>query len=89
MAVSYFSMALLTLQEQGIEPMYLYHMFEDLRNQPVFKEVTSILEGWGYKFPSGFSDIHSGFKSELSFGEFDRDAVSLPDLVGERNQPTN
>lgn len=78
---SYFSAALLNLQEKGLEPMYLYHLIEDLRDQPIYKIVTSILTEWGYRFPSNFSTINSTYKSGISFDELNQREISLLELV--------
>ncbi|MDP2761376.1 MAG: polysialyltransferase family glycosyltransferase [Sideroxyarcus sp.] len=80
---SYFSAALLNLQEKGVEPLYLYHLIEELRDQPVYKIVTSILEDWGYRFPPDFSSVHSGYKSGIPFDKFNQGAISLLELVRE------
>jgi hypothetical protein len=80
---SYFSAALLNLQEKGVEPMYLYHLIEDLRDQPVYKIVTSILEDWSYSFTPDFSSVHSGYKSGISFERLNQGAISLLELVEE------
>lgn len=80
---SYFSAALLNLQEKGVEPMYLYHLIEELRDQPVYIIVTSILEDWGYSFPTDFSSVHSGYKSGIPFEKLNQGAISLLELVRE------
>ena len=78
---SYFSAALLNLQEKGVEPLYLYHLIVELRDQPVYKIVTSILKDWGYRFPSDFSGVHSGYKSGLAFDELNQGGINLLELV--------
>lgn len=80
-AASYFSAALLSLQERGVEPMYLFHLFDELRRQPVFMVVASILNGWGYRFLSDLSDIDAGYKSGIITTEFNQSKISLIELI--------
>jgi len=77
---SYFSSALLSLIECGIEPLYLYHLIPELREQPIFKEVTSILNQMGYKFAPSFSAINKNYQSGL-IGRRYKEAITLADIT--------
>jgi hypothetical protein len=78
---SYFSAALLNLHDLGLEPMYLYHLIDDLRDQPVFRIVTSILEDWGYNFVTNFSCVRSGYISGIPANNRADGAQSIQELV--------
>jgi hypothetical protein len=78
---SYFSTALLNLREMGIEPLYLYHLIEELAGQPVFLETTEILKSWGYRFVADFSAVGSGYVSGLDAVAANPAGLPLRDLV--------
>jgi hypothetical protein len=63
---SYFSAGLLSIEYEGIEPLYLYGLLDDLARQPVFAIATRILSAWGYRFPRGDSDVHTGYRSGIT-----------------------
>ena len=63
---SYFSSALLNIEYQGIEPLYLYSLLDDLEGQPVFKIATRILTTWGYRFVSSVDQVRSGYCSGIA-----------------------
>ena len=63
---SYFSAALLSIEYQGIEPLYLYPLLDDLANQPVFKIATRILTAWGYRFVGSTEEVRSGYRSGIA-----------------------
>ncbi len=62
---SYFSAALLNLDGSEIEPMYLYHLIDEIASQKVFVQVTALLQQWGYKFVDGFDELGRGYHSGL------------------------
>ncbi len=62
---SYFSTTLLNLGDCGVQPMYLYHLFEDLATQKIFRQTTALLKQWHYRFVDGFADVRTGYRSGL------------------------
>jgi hypothetical protein len=78
---SYFSTALLGIEYEDIEPMYLYHLLDDLAGQPIFAAATKILASWGYRFVESQSDIRCGFKGGLTDGT--SDGIDLATLIGD------
>ncbi|OQS08486.1 hypothetical protein B0T37_19500 [Chromobacterium violaceum] len=65
---SYFSAGLLSIEYEGIEPLYLYHLLDDLAVQPVFAGVTRILKIWGYRFAE-VGGVRAGYHSGISDGD--------------------
>jgi len=63
---SYFSAGLLSIDYQGIEPLYLYHLLDDLAHQPVFEIATRILTAWGYRFVDSDDQVRSGYRSGIT-----------------------
>lgn len=63
---SYFSSALLNIEYQGIEPLYLYSLLDDLMAQPVFRITTGILTTWGYRFVASEDEVRSGYRSGIA-----------------------
>lgn len=80
-AASYFCSALQSLSDRGIEPLYLYHLIPDLRIQPVFQEVTSILEDLNYNFVSSLTGINAFYSSGLLHKPSGIKHVKLVDIV--------
>ena len=80
---SYFSAALIGLEYEGIEPMYLYHLVDDLANQPTFTSVTQILRSWGYNFVDSVDKIRAGYRSHLCCN-----SSKVEDLFQFLNNPT-
>ncbi len=78
---SYFSAALLSLYERGVQPLYMYHLVPDLREKKYFQLVSLILDQWGYTFASDFSSVKSGYKSNLKFRSLDCEEKSLLDII--------
>lgn len=72
---SYLSAGLLSIEYEGIEPLYLYHLLDDLTGQPVFSIATRILQSWGYKFATD-ADVCSGYCSGIT----DDDSSASVDL---------
>ncbi|WP_046156662.1 polysialyltransferase family glycosyltransferase [Chromobacterium vaccinii] len=72
---SYFSAALLSIEYEGIEPLYLYHLLDDLAEQPVFMGVTRILRVWGYRFVED-GGVRAGYHSGIT----DSDPAATIDL---------
>jgi hypothetical protein len=62
---SYFSTALSSIEYKGIEPLYLYHLLDDLKDQPVFAVVSRILRTWDYHFVESDEDVRSGYRSGI------------------------
>ena len=63
---SYFSAGLLSIEYEGIEPLYLYPLLDDLVNQPVFEIATRILTAWGYRFVDSDAEVRSGYRSGIT-----------------------
>jgi len=80
---SYFSAALIGIEYEGIEPMYLYHLVDDLANHPTFTSVTQILRSWGYNFVDSVDQIRAGYRSHLCCN-----SASAEDFFQFLNKPT-
>ena len=83
-AVSYLSAGLLNLLYRGVEPLYIYHLFPQLRGQPLYRESTAILESQGYNFVPGIEAIAPDYRSGLELGERAASATRLAELAGTR-----
>lgn len=79
---SFFSAALLSLKDRGVEPLYLYHLFNELNCQPIFVETTSILQEWCYKFPN-WGEVSSDYQSGLRFAEWSDRTFAIGELLAE------
>jgi hypothetical protein len=62
---SYFSVTLLNLGDCGVQPLYLYHLLDELASQKYFRQTTALLEQWGYRFVGSFAEARSGYRSGL------------------------
>ncbi len=62
---SYFSTPLLNIEYEGIEPLYLYQLLDDVRDQPVFAIVSRMLRMWGYRFVDSDNEVHSDYRSGI------------------------
>lgn len=82
-AASYFSAALLNLHEIGVEPLYLYHLIDDLRGQIIYRTVTEILSDLGYAFISSFLDIGARYSSCLSSSSSNPLTIDILQLLAE------
>jgi hypothetical protein len=78
---SYFSAALLSLHERGVEPLYLYHLIKELNDKPYFQLVSKILISWDYNFAPDLSEVKTGYKSQFNFNEINKNVLSLADVV--------
>jgi hypothetical protein len=63
---SYFSAGLLSIEYQGIEPLYLYPLLDDLVDQPVFRIATRILTAWGYRSVAADDEVRRGYRSGIA-----------------------
>jgi hypothetical protein len=77
---SYFSAGLLSIEYEGIEPLYLYHLLDDLREQPAFAIATRILRTWGYRFVGSDDEICSGYRSGI-MTDNPASAIDLQELL--------
>lgn len=77
---SYFSAGLLSIEYEDIEPLYLFHLFDDLKNQPVFEKTTSILRTWGYQFARNFDEVCTGYHSGITENA-PNVSIKLQDLI--------
>jgi len=80
---SYFSAGLLSLEYEGIEPMYLYTLLDDLKDQPAFTVATRILASWGYRFPATDHEVRSGYRSGITSEDGDS-GIALAELLAQR-----
>lgn len=62
---SYFSASLLNIEYDNIEPLYLYHLLDDLKDQLAFRITSKLLLSWGYNFPS-VDEVRSGYRSGIN-----------------------
>jgi hypothetical protein len=63
-AVSFFSSALMSLQLQGVEPVFLYRMLNMKEIGPL-KHLTHMLTELNYKFPNTKTDINKNYESRI------------------------
>ncbi|MCD4498932.1 alpha-2,8-polysialyltransferase family protein [Chromobacterium vaccinii] len=78
---SYFSAGLLSIEYEGIEPLYLYHLLDDLVEQPVFVIASRILRIWGYHFADDdgvCAGYHSGITNDDSVTSIDLRQLLMP-----------
>jgi len=64
-ACSYISTALLNLCQFGIEPIFVYQLLPDLRDEPMFLRATETLRQLGYRFPESWDAISPFFSSGI------------------------
>jgi hypothetical protein len=77
---SYFSAALLNIEYEGIEPLYLYHLLEDVAGQPVAVIASHFLRTLGYRFAASDGDVCSGYCSGINAAD-PATAVELRQLL--------
>jgi O-antigen/teichoic acid export membrane protein len=82
---SYFSTPLLNLSGTGIEPLFLYHLLDDLKDQPFFAQLTALLHQWDYQFVEDWSAVRSGYTSSIRLGNNFNDLPLLSEALGTRN----
>lgn len=78
---SYFSTPLLNLSSTGIEPLFLYHLLDDLKDQPVFGQLTALLHGWNYRFTQGWDEVRSGYISHICFTRMGAYPLTLSEIL--------
>ncbi len=72
---SYNSTPLLNLAGTGVQPVFLYHLLPDLLQAPSFAAMHLLLERWGYRFATNWSEVSSGYHA----GErFDNVVTAIP-----------
>jgi len=64
---SYCCTALLSLWGRGIQPLYLYHLFEEMASQKLFRQMTTLLSRWNYAFVDSFAAVRSGYRCGFNF----------------------
>ncbi|WP_411723206.1 polysialyltransferase family glycosyltransferase [Loktanella salsilacus] len=67
--VSYHSTPLLNLKGTGVQPIFVYHLIEDLKDQSAFVAMHALLTSWDYRFPARWEDVASGFDSGSKFDD--------------------
>jgi len=78
---SYFSTPLLNLSGTGIEPLFLYHLLDDLVDQPVFAQLTALLSGWKYQFAQCWEEVGTGYTSHICFQHDGADLLTLSEVL--------
>lgn len=78
---SYFSTPLLNLSGTGIQPLFLYHLIEDLRDQPVFAKLTAFLLRWEYQFTQNWDEVRAGYISHIKFKHDGADPLTLSETL--------
>jgi|GEM_PF-1468130 len=84
---SYNSTTLLNLGGTGVEPLYLYHLFEDLAGQKVFRQMTALLSQWRYRFIPTLAEARTGYRSGLDAQGWEGGA-SLPEVLAKADLVT-
>lgn len=64
---SYNSTPLLNLAGTGVQPVFVYHLLPDLLQAPSFAAMHLLLERWGYKFATNWSEVSSGYHAGEQF----------------------
>lgn len=80
---SYFATPLLNLEGTGIQPLYIYHLIPDLKDQPMFRQLTKLLDGWNYHFAPTWQEVRSGYQSGLKFSS-NQNNIALQTIVKHR-----
>jgi hypothetical protein len=80
---SYFSTTLLNLGTCGVEPLYLYHLFEELAQQKIFRQTTTLLAQWHYRFVQSLTDVRAGYQSGFDRPD-ERARLNVCDLAADR-----
>lgn len=81
---SYFSTPLLNLSGTGVEPLFVYHLLDDLRNQPAFLQLTTLLRQWNYRFARDWGEVRAGYVSSIQYHAHDFVLPSLSEALGKR-----
>jgi len=79
--VSYHSTPLLNLKGTGINPIFVFHLLNDLKDQSAFVAMRALLVSWQYQFPSNWQDVSSGFDPGATFDDV-RGARPLSEIIG-------
>lgn len=77
---SYNSTPLLNLTGTGVQPLFVYHLLEDLRYAPSFDTMHALLDAWGYRFAASWNEVASGYSAGDRF-EKAPDAQTISQLV--------
>lgn len=78
---SYFATPLLNLSGTGIEPLFVYHLLDDLRDQPVFAHLTALLGKWEYQFALSWDEVRTGYISHINFKLDGVDSLTLSETL--------
>ena len=77
---SYSSAVLWTLSGTGVQPLFLFHLLEDLMLKTSFRITKDLLGKWNYNFPLGHDDVAKGFHAGKQFHDA-RGTKELSDLL--------
>lgn len=80
---SYNSTPLLNLAGTGVQPLFVYHLLEDLRHAPSFDTMHTLLDAWGYKFAASWQEVASGYSAGERF-DTPQDSQPISQFVGGR-----
>lgn len=83
---SYNSTPLLNMSGTGVQPLFVYHLLDDLRHAPSFATMHALLAAWGYHFPEVWEDLASGFQSGGGF-DCPHGALPLADVLASASPP--
>jgi len=82
---SYNSTPLLNLNGTGVQPLFVYHLLDDLRHASSFDTMHALLEAWGYEFATSWKEVASGYRAGDRFDR-PRDAQSIVTLVNRHDE---
>jgi hypothetical protein len=76
--VSFLSAALLNLTPKGVVPVYIFHLFDEIKNIPVFKNIKYILDKLNYNFLKKYEDFENVSFKKSNIGN---EKKSILDLI--------
>jgi hypothetical protein len=77
---SFHSAPLLGLTGSGVQPMYMYHLLNDLPKIISFNQLGVLLTQWHYNFITTWKDACSGYSAGVNFDTVSK-SISIADLV--------
>lgn len=83
---SYFATTLLNLEGTDIQPLYLYHLLEDMAQQPMLGQLTHLLTQWRYRFVENWSNVRSGYRADMQL-HADQRAQPFTSILTSPNAP--
>lgn len=77
---SYNSTPLLSLSDTGVQPMYLYHLVDGLKDLASSRQIDILLKKWEYQFIENFDKARSGYNAGVKFNSISTDK-SIKDII--------